>query len=437
MSYASKLKKSLFQCIKTLNQNRSEYCHAPGRDYTRNRKADFSSIIKAVLCFGGKSLNKELYEIFGFSPDTLTPSAFIQQRSKIKPEAFEELFRSFNRANKQIQLFHGYRLLAIDGSLLHTPTNKMDTDSLHYNRTSCFNLYNINAFYDLNNHTYTDVLIQKFKQRNEHAAFVHMVDNLDSSVPALITADRGYESYNNLAHVQESGHKFLIRMKDKNSNGILQRFKLSDGEFDLPIHLTLTRKQTNDLKSDPSVICIGNSRKLDFLPYSYKKTDPTVFYSLDFRIVRVKISDDCYEILATNLDKREFTPSLLKEIYAMRWGIETSFRKLKYIVGLTALHSKKSEHILQEIFARLIMYNFSELVTSHIAIRKKKRKHLYRINFSIAVHACRNLLLGRYAPKNVEAVIGKNILPIRPNQSNPRPKHRRIIPLNCFTYRVA
>ena len=99
-----------------------------------------------------------------------------------------------------------------------------------------------------------------------------------------------------------------------------------------------------------------------------------MFYSLDFRIVRVKISDDCYEILATNLDKREFTPSLLKEIYAMRWGIETSFRKLKYTVGLTALHSKKSEHILQEIFARLIMYNFSELVTSRIAIRKKKRK---------------------------------------------------------------
>ena len=202
MSYASKLKKSLFQCIKTLNQNRSEYCHAPGRDYTRNRKADFSSIIKAVLCFGGKSLNKELYEIFGFSPDTLTPSAFIQQRSKIKPEAFEELFRSFNRANQQIQLFHGYRLLAIDGSLLHTPTNKMDTDSLHYNRTSCFNLYNVNALYDLNSHTYTDVLIQKFKQRNEHSAFVKLVDDLDSSVPALITADRGYESYNNLAQLQ-------------------------------------------------------------------------------------------------------------------------------------------------------------------------------------------------------------------------------------------
>ena len=295
MSYASKLKKSLFQCIETLNQRRNEYCHSPGKDYTRNRKADFSSIIKAVLCLGGKSLNKELYEIFGFSPDTLTPSAFIQQRSKIKPEAFEELFRSFNRANQQIQLFHGYRLLAIDGSLLHTPTNKMDTDSLHYNRTSCFNLYNVNALYDLNSHTYTDVLIQKFKQRNEHSAFVKLVDDLDSSVPALITADRGYESYNNLAHVQESGHKFLIRMKDKNSNGILQRFKLSDGEFDLPIHLTLTRKQTNDLKSDPSVICIGNSRKLDFLPYSYKKTDPTVFYSLDFRIVRVKISDDCYD----------------------------------------------------------------------------------------------------------------------------------------------
>lgn len=81
------------------------------------------------------------------------------------------------------------------------------------------------------------------------------------------------------------------------------------------------------------------------------------------------------------------------------------------------------------------MYNFSELVTSHIAIRKKKRKHLYKINFSVAVYACRNLLLGRYAPKAVEAVISKHILPYRPNLSKPR--NLRSIPPASFSYRVA
>ncbi|WP_447558201.1 transposase [Streptococcus suis] len=38
----------------------------------------------------------------------------------------------------------------------------------------------------------------------------------------------------------------------------------------------------------------------------------------------------------------------LKELYAYRWGIETSFRDLKYSIGLTHFHAKKKEGILQE-----------------------------------------------------------------------------------------
>ena len=39
----------------------------------------------------------------------------------------------------------------------------------------------------------------------------------------------------------------------------------------------------------------------------------------------------------------------------MRWGIETSFRELKYAIGLCCLF-KKGEYIMQEIYARLILY---------------------------------------------------------------------------------
>ena len=34
-------------------------------------------------------------------------------------------------------------------------------------------------------------------------------------------------------------------------------------------------------------------------------------------------------ILATNLDKNEFTIEELKELYAKRWSIESRFKKLK------------------------------------------------------------------------------------------------------------
>lgn len=435
MSYTSNLKKSLNKCIDNLANHRQEYCFCPEKDYTRNRKADFSSVMKSIVCFGGKSLNKEILEFFGFSSDTLSPSAFVQQRSKIKPAAFYQLFRDFTEANEKEKLFRGYRLLAVDGSDIYTPKDKNDFDSLSNNQNSTFNLYHLNALYDLLSNTYSDAVIQKFHQSNEHKAYVTMVDRYNSDVPAIFTSDRGYESYNNMAHVQEKGHKFLTRIKDINSNGILSSFDLPDGEFDFTFDLKLTRKQTKETKVNPSFHFIPTNVHFDFLPSSSKKSDPLVFYTLHLRFVRIQVTEELFEVLVTNLDDKIFSPSVLKKLYAMRWGIETSFRKLKYTIGLSAFHSKKSEHILQEIFARLTIYNFSELVTSNIAIRKKKRKYLYKINFSVAVYACRNFLLGRYAPKAVEAVISKHILPYRPNLSKPR--NLRSIPPASFLYRVA
>ena len=72
--------------------------------------------------------------------------------------------------------------------------------------------------------------------------------------------------------------------------------------------------------------------------------------------------------IVTNLWDNEFSADDIKKIYKMRWGIETSFRELKYHVGLIAFHSKKKDCVIQEIFASLIMYNFSMLITENILI---------------------------------------------------------------------
>lgn len=37
---------------------------------------------------------------------------------------------------------------------------------------------------------------------------------------AILIADRGYENYNVMAHAMNKGWKFVVRIKDKNSNGI-------------------------------------------------------------------------------------------------------------------------------------------------------------------------------------------------------------------------
>lgn len=63
----------------------------------------------------------------------------------------------------------------------------------------------LNASFDLETHTYTDALIQSVHNKNEFGAFCHIVDHheiLDGRKNIYI-GDRGYCSYNNMAHVLE------------------------------------------------------------------------------------------------------------------------------------------------------------------------------------------------------------------------------------------
>ena len=134
---------------------------------------------------------------------------------------------------------------------------------------------------------------------------------------------------------------------------------------------------------------VSSTQPFDFLPLKNKKAEPTRFQELNFRIVRFPISEDIYETVVTNLDEDRYPAIEIKKLYASRWGIETSFRDLKYTVGLLNFHSKKVMCIQQEIYAHLIMYNFAEMITSHVVIEKKQRKYTYKANFSVASHLCR------------------------------------------------
>ena len=433
------IKRTLKKLINELSMQPELYAKNAAKDFSRNRKLPFKKVAYAILSMAGKSLSNELMEHFGLNSKLPTVSAFVQQRNKINSNAFETLFNNFNSSCNEQKLFNGYRLLAVDGSDLHTPTNKNEQDSYYAgtNGQKPYNLLHLNAMYDLMTNCYVDALIQGSLSANEYRAFCSMIDRDISDYPTIYIADRGYESYNNLAHVQEKGQYFLIRIKDSMKNGIASAIDLpSDEEFDISLDLNLTRKQTNAAKADENLKYLPHNVNFDYLPSHCKYGAPLKPYTIHCRFVRVKITEDTYELLLTNLKPEEFSPSDLKQLYSMRWGIETSFRSLKYTLGLLFFHSKKTEYIIQEIFAKLIMYNFAELIISHIVIKQKKRKHNYKVNFSTSIHICRNFLLKNISPLDIEALISSYILPIRFGLSNVRdlPRTKKA---TSFVYRVS
>ena len=433
------VKQALNDAIQAITDYKWLYSVRPGRDNTRNRKFPFRKMISSILAFRGGTLNREIMDFFGLDPTVGTSSAFIQQRTKILPEAFESLFRHFTNEIDENKSYNGLRLLAADGSDLQIAANPNDPDSYFpgIDGQKAYNLLHINAMYDLLQHTYIDAIVQKRRHCDETGALTDMVDrsNLDK---VLLMADRGYESYNALAHIQEKGWYFLIRIKD-NTTGIASGLMLPDeDEYDISFHLNLTRKQTNSVKTlledRNRYRLIRSASRFDYLPQTSRKHDPTLFYGLSFRIVRFPLSDTTYETIITNLDTDMFPLAEIKRLYAMRWGIETSFRDLKHTLGLLHLHAKKVEFILQEIFAKLTMYNFCELITQSVVIHQKKKKHAYKVNFSDAVHVCFEFFLKNVPPPVVEAMLMRYISPIRPGRKDARKQTQK--PAVSFTYRV-
>lgn len=150
--------------------------------------------------------------------------------------------------------------------------------------------------------------------------------------------------------------------------------------------------------------------------------DGSPYFDFECRVVRFKISDDTYESIITNLDESEFNIQDIKELYHLRWEIETSYRELKYHLDLNTLHSKKRMFIEQEIYAKMVLYNFCSRVSNNIKIKEKDRKYEYQLNYVRAFHIIRNYLKekGGKNPPDIESLIAKEILPIRPNRQNER-----------------
>ena len=435
-AHSEKVKRKLMKIISDMASNKDSFVNNPGKDFTRNRKLSFEDLIKFILSMGGGSINKELLNHFGFNTNVVSASAYTQQRDKLLPEAFKYLLYEFTQSFDLPSLHKGYRLVAVDGSDLHTPHDPKDTKTYYKTAPTNkgYNMIHITAMYDLCSRIYLDACIQPSRKQGETGALTHMVDNSTLGGKVIILADRAFENFNTFAHIEKKGWKYLIRAKDIDSNGILSTLGLPDEEhIDRVVEIILTQSKRNFIKDSPSIYkLLPKKSNFDYLRKAGQEC-----YPMKFRVVRIKMNDDTIQTFITNLEQDTFSTADISNLYHMRWGIETSFRELKHTVGLTSLHSKKMACIYQEVFARMVMYNFCEIITLGVIIQQKSRKHGYRINFSMAMTVCRHFLktLDRAHPPDVEALIQKHISPIRPGRSCQRKiKTKSFV---HFNYRIA
>ena len=269
MKKCKRIRKQLNAAISTIDERHSDYCINAEKDYTRNRKLNFETVLRTVLSMTNHSLQAEINHYWNFSAQSPTKSAFIQQRQKIFPEAFRDLFDEFTKKIIPMETLKGYRLFACDGTSVNLPRNPTDISTSVRTKPTAesYNMLHINALYDLMNGIYTDYTIDLGLNIAETAAMVQMASKLKHPEKTILTADRGYGYLSTIYKLTELRLNFVLRAKDILSNNFLAALGLPDEEFDIDLSKILTFHRHKKYLNDPQYLVVNKRNSLGFRVY--------------------------------------------------------------------------------------------------------------------------------------------------------------------------
>lgn len=429
---ANYIKKTLLFTINSLLDYRDELIVSPNSSFTRTKKISFEQTMLFPMVAGSDNTATELIDMFDEDKIPL-PSAMIQRRNQIKPEAFKRMFLMFTQKIPISNTYEGYQIVACDGTRINLPYNPSDS----YSHISCIkdrkgiNQVHLNSLYDPLNDLFLDADIQGIHDMNENDAFISFLDKYtNESQKRIYIADRGYGSYNIFSHALHNQQKFLIRVSRNFVEGMCtnDKFWLKEDSCDKEITVTIGRRKTKELQKLNNYHCIPSCRRYDYLEAKSNQTE-----TLSLRVLKFKIKENTYEYIVTNLSSEEFSLKNIKELYQLRWGEEVAFRHLKYAGNMVHIHSLKKEFLIQEIYAKLTMYNFSTWISSVAAnaAKSKSGKYLYVLNHAQVQKICARFI--KNVIRNVIGLIFKYMVPVRPGRKFAR--HLRRQSADTLTYR--
>lgn len=431
LSPAEALRRSLNRAA----QQGEDLCLSLGHA-ARSQKLPPAALIRFLIAAEGGSLAKELHR----AKIDATPAAITQRRAQIPPEVFREVFTRFNASSvygRPQSGYKGYRVLAGDGTAINMARNPNAPSYVCNNSApDGYNQLHLNPLFDLYERAFFDAVIQPAPQKDEPGALVQMLQRNTFDCKTIIVLDRGYESYNVIAHLINTPNvDFVIRVK-QNHSAMREIARLPMVELDCDIGFTVSTTQTNEDKRNRHIyLPVPKKRKPGSTTRRARWDFPSP-YTMRFRIVRFQLETGSFETLATSLP-RSFTIDDLKEIYGRRWQVEGCFRDTKYSVGLVNLHGKRDAFVEQEIYAAMIAFNFTSRVVNEVVVHQPKNGiYAYAVNFKMAVTLCKEFLNDpTMTGEQVMREISRHAIPLRPGRQDER--KLRAKGFGWFTYRVA
>ena len=166
------------------------------------------------------------------------------------------------------------------------------------------------------------------------------------------------------AHIMSINSYFIVRLKDKSY--IDERYTITENDSEIKIKLNqdrLKKFHNSALKKE----------------YKNKK-------HLKLRILTITLENGTTETLLTNIMDKKFTIKDFKELYNLRWGIETNYNTMKNRLNIENYTGKRKITIEQDIYSKFLKYNLFQYHENYfnLLINKTKRqkgiKETYKVN---------------------------------------------------------
>ena len=390
------------------------------QDFTRNRKQPFS----ATLLFMFNLLRRSLaIEIDGFvrylndrfssgSVRHFTTSAFIQNRKKIDPAVFSHLSgvivdNFYTPDNDTLNYLNGIRVLAVDCSKLTLPyTAELKK---HYGVTQNQSKVEVvqaraSVLYDVLNGITLDAILDKLNKGERELALTHAHRWKEKD---LIIYDRGYPSYDFIYEHVKLGIDCLIRVTVAN--------------FSIAATFVAGGKRS-------MVVEIYPPKNHSFKGKNYNKNSP-----LKVRLLRIELSSGEVEVLITTLsDSKKHPAKLFKELYFLRWGVETFYDELKNKLKVEHFTGYSQVSIQQDFHCAIFISNLQSVMVNdlkeELEIQNQGKQYDYKVNANLSYGFLKNRileLLYQQAPvdkifQELEALFLKHTIPIRNKRINLR-----------------
>ncbi len=320
--------------------------------FTRVRKMPFCDIIYFMISSMRRSVQYELDRyISKRGVVSISRQAFAKSRENILPEGIkyitEQILSTFEKKDGEIQKLHGYRIFAVDGSIIDLPENEKLREVFGYSTGSnnsshckgkamvCYDVLNYICPYG--------ELISYFESEKTHMKTISDYFKDKSEYEnSIFVLDRGYKSLNLINHLQKNGQKFVLRV---------------DEDFHKKAIQNPVAEQIVTLKKK------GMSVKV--------------------RVIKFTLPSGNQEILVTNL-LEDFTYDEITTIYAKRWGVETTYHYIKNLTLLENFTGESVTAVLQDFYVSILLMNFTAIAyrEQEDVLENKKRltKYKYKPN---------------------------------------------------------